>query len=60
MADPVKLLNTPEIGADARAFFAEHPIPQSAKTLDQILERHSVNIALRAREEKRLSQHLSR
>ena len=60
MADPVKLLNTPEMGADARAFFAEHPIPQSAKTLDQILERHSVNIALRAREEKRLSQHLSR
>jgi len=60
MVDPVKLLDTPQVGADARAFFAEHPIPQSAKTLDQVLERHAVNIALRARESEVLTERLTR
>jgi len=30
-------------------FFAEHGIPQAAKTLEQVLERQRVNVALRAR-----------
>jgi hypothetical protein len=55
MVQPLVTLNTPEVGAEARAFFAEHPIPQSAKTLEQVLERQRVNIALRQREEARLS-----
>ncbi len=55
MVDPVRLLNTPEFEADAQAFFAEHPIPQSAKTLDQVLERQRVNVALRARESQPLT-----
>jgi puromycin-sensitive aminopeptidase len=54
MVDPVKSLNTPELQADAQAFFAEHPIPQSAKTLEQILERQRINTALRQREGQRL------
>ena len=33
-----------------QGFFAEHPIAQAAKTLDQILERQRVNAALRERE----------
>ena len=36
--------------ADVQGFFAEHPIPQGAKTLDQMLERQRVNAALRERE----------
>jgi puromycin-sensitive aminopeptidase len=55
MVQPLVTLNTPEVGIEARAFFAEHPIPQSAKTLEQVLERQRVNIALRQREEARLS-----
>jgi len=50
MIDPVKLLNSDEVEADVQAFFAEHPIPQAAKTLDQVLERQRVNVALRRRE----------
>ena len=50
MIDPVKLLTAPAIVADVQSFFTEHPIPQGAKTLDQILERQRVNAALLARE----------
>ena len=46
MVDGVKLLNRPEQEADVQGFFAEHDIPQSAKTLQQVLERQRVNVAL--------------
>ena len=49
MVDTVKMLTRPEEAADVQAFFAEHPIPQAAKTLEQILERQRVNVALRER-----------
>jgi puromycin-sensitive aminopeptidase len=55
VADPAKLLNTPAVVADVQAFFTEHPIAQSAKTLDQVLERQRVNAALRARDEAPLT-----
>ena len=45
--------------ADVQAFFAEHPIPQAAKTLEQMLERQRVNAALREREADRLVPQLS-
>jgi hypothetical protein len=38
-----------------QAFFTEHPIAQSAKTLDQVLERQRVNAALRTRDEAPLT-----
>jgi puromycin-sensitive aminopeptidase len=50
MVESVKLLNRPELVADAAAFFEEHPIRQGAKTLEQILERQRVNAALRTRD----------
>ncbi len=59
MIDPVKLLTEPCVVADVQSFFAEHPIPQGAKTLDQVLERQRVNAALRAREQDRLSESLT-
>jgi puromycin-sensitive aminopeptidase len=59
MVDSVRLLDTPELVADAAAFFAEHPVPQAAKTLDQILERQRVNAALRAREQDPFSTALT-
>jgi aminopeptidase N len=55
MVDTVKLLTKPDVVADVQGFFAEHPIPQAAKTLDQILERQRVNAAARVREQDRLA-----
>ncbi len=49
MVDGVKWLTEPAQQADVSAFFAEHPIPQATKTLEQILERQRINTALRAR-----------
>ena len=46
--------------ADAAAFFEDHPIPQSAKTLEQILERQRVLAALRERAEPDLAAHFAR
>ena len=50
MIDGVKLLTTPDDVADTAAFFADHPIEQSAATLRQVLERQRVNAALRTRD----------
>ncbi len=59
MVESVKHLATPELVADSAAFFAEHPIPQATKTLDQILERQRINAALLARDGEALGQFLT-
>ncbi len=46
MVDSVKTLNTAAVAADVQGFFAEHGIPQATKTLEQVLERQRVNVAL--------------
>jgi aminopeptidase N len=53
MVDSVRYLSTPELVADTSTFFAEHPIEQASKTLEQILERQDVNARLRLREVER-------
>ncbi len=58
MADGVKFLNDPASVADVQQFFAEHPIDQAAKTLEQILERQRVNAALRTRDAAALAASL--
>ena len=58
MIDAVRVLTDEAVAADVQAFFAEHPIEQAAKTLDQILERQRVNVALRAREANRFAASL--
>jgi puromycin-sensitive aminopeptidase len=59
MIDPVKLLIRPEQQLDVAGFFAEHAIPQSAKTLQQVLERQRVNAAVRERDAEALGQAFS-
>jgi puromycin-sensitive aminopeptidase len=49
MVETVKTLSLPEEQADVTAFFSEHDIPQAAKTLQQILDRQAINVALRHR-----------
>jgi aminopeptidase N len=55
MVGSITTLTDPQVAADVRAFFAEHPIEQAAKTLEQLLERLQVNTALKAREKDRFA-----
>jgi len=59
MIDSVRLLTDEAVAADVQSFFAEHPIQQAAKTLEQVLERQRVNTALRAREADRFAAALA-
>jgi len=59
MAEGVRYLTLSEQVDEARAFFAEHPIPQSAKMLEQMLERQRVAAALRQRATPDLEAHFS-
>ena len=59
MVSSVRLLTEETVAADVQAFFAEHPIEQAAKTLEQILERQRVNTALRARAGDRFAESLT-
>jgi puromycin-sensitive aminopeptidase len=49
VSDGVRYLTSPELVADAEAFFSEHPIPQSGLQLRQALERQRINADLRRR-----------
>ncbi len=60
MVETVRLLDHPVEVAAAEAFFAEHPIEQAVKTLEQILERQRVNAAVRMRNEQPLIDELRR
>jgi aminopeptidase N len=51
MIETVTTLDRPTDVADVQAFFAEHPIEQAVKTLQQTLERQRVNAAVRERNE---------
>lgn len=55
MLEGVTSLDSVEHVADVAAFIAEHPLTQAEKTVEQILEKHRVNAALREREAPRLS-----
>jgi puromycin-sensitive aminopeptidase len=49
MVDGVRFLTAEGQAEDTEAFFAQHPIPQSAKSLEQTLERQRIAAALRQR-----------
>jgi puromycin-sensitive aminopeptidase len=57
MAEGVKWLV--EVSQDVEGFFAEHPVPQGAKTIEQHLERLRVNVAFHEREHAALARALS-
>jgi len=50
MLEGLTLLAEPEVAAEIEAFFAQHPVPQGALTLQQHLEKLRVNVALHVRE----------
>ncbi len=51
-------LSQPEVAADVKAFFAEHPLPPIAKALAQNLEKLDARVALRTREAPHLDTYL--
>ena len=59
MVDSAKLLNSDVAEASVQSFFTEHEIPQAVQTLQQVLERQRVNVAVRRRESAALSAHLT-
>jgi puromycin-sensitive aminopeptidase len=59
IAEGVRFLTTPEQRADAAAFFADHPLPQSGKMLDQALERQRIGVAFRERATSELESFFS-
>ncbi|HEY6566477.1 MAG TPA: M1 family metallopeptidase [Actinomycetota bacterium] len=59
MADGVRFLTESAEVEGAHAFFATHPIPQAAKSLEQMLERQRVFAALRERATPDLAAHFS-
>jgi len=54
MVGGIRSLSTPELASEIHDFFQKHPIPQGQLTLDQHLEKLSVNVALREREGSRI------
>ncbi len=50
-------LSQPEVAADVKAFFAEHPIPEAAMALAQALEKLDSNLLLRQRATPTLSSY---
>jgi hypothetical protein len=43
-------LSQPEVAADVKGFFAEHPLPEASRALEQKLELLDANVKLRERE----------
>jgi hypothetical protein len=50
MLEGITMLADPEVAAEIEAFFAQHPVPQGALTLQQHLEKLQVNVAFHTRE----------
>jgi len=53
-------LSQPEVAADVKGFFAEHPIPEAARFLSQNLELLDANILLRERETPVVTEYFAR
>jgi hypothetical protein len=60
MLEGITMLADPEVAAEIDAFFAQHPVPQGALTLQQHLEKLRVNVALHAREAEAFAMVLRR
>ena len=59
IAEGLSALSHPDVAASVRGFFAEHPVPDAARAIEQNLEKLDANVALRARETPVLTAYLS-
>jgi puromycin-sensitive aminopeptidase len=60
MLEGITMLADPEVATEIDIFFAQHPVPQGALTLQQHLEKLRVNVALHAREAETFARGLHR
>jgi hypothetical protein len=59
MLHGIRSVSDPAMAADINGFVAEHPVPQGKQILRQHLERMQVSVALREREQSRLTAFLT-
>jgi puromycin-sensitive aminopeptidase len=59
MLHGIRSVSDPAMAADINGFVAEHPVPQGKQILRQHLERMQVSVALREREQTRLTAFLT-
>jgi puromycin-sensitive aminopeptidase len=52
-------LSQPEVAADVKSFFAEHPLPEASRALEQKLELLDANVKLRERETEEVTSYFS-
>ena len=52
-------LSQPEVAADVKSFFAEHPLPEASRALEQKLELLEANVNLRERETEEVTAYFS-
>lgn len=52
-------LSQPEVAADVKSFFAEHPLPEASRALEQKLELLEANVKLRERETDEVTSYFS-
>jgi phytoene dehydrogenase-like protein len=52
-------LSQPEVAADVTGFFAEHPLPEASRALEQKLELLDANVKLRERETAAVTDYFS-
>jgi puromycin-sensitive aminopeptidase len=50
VVEGISMLSQPEVAASLKAFFAEHPLPEASRSVEQNLEKLEANVRLRARE----------
>jgi puromycin-sensitive aminopeptidase len=59
VVEGISLLSHPEVAADVKAFFAEHPLPEASRSIEQNLEKLDANVRLRRRETPVVSAYFS-
>jgi puromycin-sensitive aminopeptidase len=59
IAEGLSALSQPEVAASVRSHFAEHPVPEAGRSIEQNLEKLDANIALRERETPLVSNYFA-
>jgi puromycin-sensitive aminopeptidase len=60
IAEGISALSQPETAASVRGHFAEHPVPEAGRSIEQNLEKLDANIALRDRETEAVTNYFAR
>ena len=59
VAEGISALSQPEVAASVHSHFAEHPLPEAARSVEQNLEKLDANIVLRERETEAIAAYFS-